>query len=98
MKLVGASDDFVEAPFIHQGIVYSMVGSVLAGFLFTIILLVIYFTNFLGIKDMNYLYLFGNIKVPYLFFIFILVIVINTFGYFLGKIGSKTAIQNYLKV
>ena len=98
MKLVGASDEFVEAPFIHQGIVYSMVGSFLAGLLFTIILLVIYFTNFLGIKDMNYLYLFGNIKVPYLFFIFILVIVINTFGYFLGKIGSKTAIQNYLKV
>jgi len=98
MKLVGASDDFVEAPFIHQGVVYSMVGSFLAGLLFTIILLVIYFTNFLGIKDMNYLYLFGNIKVPYLFFIFILVLVINTFGYFLGKIGSKTAIQNYLKV
>jgi cell division transport system permease protein len=95
MKLVGASDDFVEAPFIHQGVVYSMVGSFLAGLLFTIILLVIYFTNFLGIKDMNYLYLFGNIKVPYLFFIFILVLVINTFGYFLGKIGSKTAIQNW---
>ena len=98
MKLVGASDDFVEAPFIHQGVVYSMVGSFLAGLLFTIILLVIYFTNFLGIKDMNYLYLFGNIKVPYLFFMFILVLVINIFGYFLGKIGSKTAIQNYLKV
>jgi cell division transport system permease protein len=47
MKLVGASDEFVEAPFIHQGIVYSMVGSFLAGLLFTIILLVIYFTNFI---------------------------------------------------
>jgi cell division transport system permease protein len=98
MKLVGASDDFVQTPFIHQGIVYSMVGSFFAGLLFTIILLTIYFTNFLGLKDTNYLYLVGNFKIPYLLFVVLLVAVINLLGYLLGKLGSKTAIQNYLKV
>lgn len=98
MKLVGASDDFVERPFIHQGVVYSMVGSLSAGFLFTIILLAMYFANFLGIKDLGAVYLFGNIKVHYLLFVLILVILINIVGYLFGKIGSKTAIQNYLKV
>ena len=98
MKLVGASDDFVQTPFIHQGIVYSMVGSFFAGLLFTIILLTIYFTNFLGLKDINYLYLVGNFKIPYLLFVVLLVAVINLLGYLLGKLGSKTAIQNYLKV
>jgi len=78
MKLVGASDDFVERPFIHQGVVYSMVGSLSAGFLFTIILLAMYFANFLGIKDLGAVYLFGNIKVHYLLFVLILVILINT--------------------
>lgn len=98
MKLVGASDDFVEAPFIHQGVVYSMVGSFLAGFLFTLILIGLYFTNFMGIKDLNSLYLIGNFKIPYILFVLLLIFIINLTGYLLGKIGSKTAIQHYLKV
>jgi cell division transport system permease protein len=98
MKLVGASDGFVETPFIHQGIVYSMVGSFFAGLLFTIILLIIYFTNFLGLKDTNYVYLIGNFRIPYLLFVVLLVAVINLLGYLLGKLGSKTAVQKYLKV
>ncbi len=98
MKLVGASDDFVETPFIHQGIVYSMVGSFFAGLLFTIILLIIYFTNFLGLRDTNYVYLIGNFRIPYLLFVVLLVAVINLLGYLLGKLGSKTAVQKYLKV
>jgi cell division protein FtsX len=75
-----------------------MVGSFFAGLLFTIILLTIYFTNFLGLRDTNYLYLVGNFKIPYLLFVVLLVAVINLLGYLLGKLGSKTAIQNYLKV
>jgi cell division transport system permease protein len=98
MKLVGASDDFVETPFIHQGIVYAMVGSFFAGLLFTIILLIIYFTNFLGLRDTNYVYLIGNFRIPYLLFVVLLVAVINLLGYLLGKLGSKTAVQKYLKV
>lgn len=98
MKLVGASDDFVERPFIHQGVVYSMTASLFAGALFTIILLAVYFSNFLGIKDLGFVYIFGSIKVHYLIYTFGLVILINLIGYLFGKVGSKTAIQNYLKV
>jgi len=98
MKLVGASDEFVETPFIHQGVVYSMVGSFFAGLLFFIILLSIYLTNFMGLRDINYVYLIGNFKVPYLVFMVLLIVVINLLGFILGKTGSKAAIKNYLKV
>lgn len=98
MKLVGASDEFVETPFIHQGVVFSMVGSFFAGLLFFIILLTIYLANFMGIKDLNYVYLVGNLKIPYLLFVILLIVLINLLGYILGKTGSKAAIKNYLKV
>lgn len=98
MKLVGASDEFVETPFIHQGVVYSMVGSFFAGLLFFIILLSIYLTNFMGLRDINYVYLIGNFKIPYLVFMVLLIVVINLLGFILGKTGSKAAIKNYLKV
>lgn len=98
MRLVGASDDFIRKPFIYQGIVYSMTGSFLAGLLFFIISLILFLTNFLGIKDLGYVYIFGNFKIHYLIFSIGLVILINFVGYLLGKSGSKTALQNYLQI
>lgn len=98
MKLVGASDDFVERPFIHQGIVYSMAASVTSSFIFSILLLAAYFANFLGLKDIGQLYIFGNLKINYILFVLILIMFVNIVGYLFGRIGSKTAIQNYLKV
>jgi cell division transport system permease protein len=98
MRLVGASDDFIRKPFIYQGIVYSMTGSFLAGLLFFIISVVIFLTNFLGIKDLGFVYIFGNFKVHFLVFSIGLVILINFVGYLLGRSGSKTALQNYLQI
>jgi cell division transport system permease protein len=98
MRLVGASDDFIRKPFIFQGIVYSMTGSFLAGLVFFILSLIMYFTNFLGIKDLGFVFLFGNFKIHFLAFSIGLVILINFVGYLLGRTGSKTAIQNYLQI
>jgi cell division transport system permease protein len=98
MRLVGASDDLIRKPFIHQGLVYSMTGSFLAGLLYFIISLIIFFTNFLGIKDLGYVYLVGNFKVHFIAFTVIMVLFVNFIGYLLGKSGSKTALQNYLQI
>jgi len=98
MKIVGASDEFIQRPFIHQGVVYSMVGSFLSGLLAFIILILMYVSNSLGLRDLRDVYILGNVKVPFLFFTIILVVVINLFGYLLGRFGSKAAIDTYLKI
>lgn len=98
VKLVGGSNDFVTKPFIHQGLVYSLTGSFFAGLVLAVALLVIYFTNVLGIKDLGNIVLFMNFKIPYILFIILLIVLINVLGYLLGYIGSKTAIKNYLKI
>jgi len=98
MRLVGASDDYIRKPFIQQGIVYAMTGSFLAGLVFFIVSLIMFFTNFLGIKDLGFVNIVGNFRVHFLVFSFGLVIFINFIGYLLGRIGSKTAIQNYLQI
>ncbi|NBO36302.1 FtsX-like permease family protein, partial [bacterium] len=65
VKLVGGSNDFVTKPFIHQGLVYSLTGSFFAGLVLAITLLIIYFTNVLGIKDLGNIVLFMNFRIPY---------------------------------
>lgn len=98
MRLVGASDDFIRSPFIYQGIVYSMTGSFLAGLIYFIVSMVMFFTNFLGIRDLTYVSIVGDFRIHFLIFSFGLAILINFVGYLLGRLGSKTAIQNYLQI
>jgi cell division transport system permease protein len=98
MRLVGASDELIKQPFIYQGVTYSMVGSFFAGLVFFIFSLIAYFSNLLGIKDMNYVTIFGNFQVHFLVFSFGLAIILNFIGYLLGLLGSKAAIKNYLQI
>jgi len=98
MKIVGASDEFIQRPFIHQGVVYSMVGSFLSGLLSFIILILMYASNTLGLYDLKDVYIIGNFKINFVAFSILLVIVINLLGFLLGRFGSKAAIDNYLKI
>lgn len=98
VKLVGGSNDFVTKPFIHQGLVYSLTGSFFAGLVLAVTLLIIFFMNVLGIRDLGSIVLFMNVKIPYFLFVILLILLINVLGYLLGYVGSKTAIKNYLKI
>lgn len=98
MKIVGASDEFIQRPFIYQGIVYSMIGSFLAGLFTFIVLILMYASNTLGLREIKSVYLFGNVEVSFVIFSIVLVIVINLLGFLLGRFGSKTAVNNYLKI
>jgi len=98
MKIVGASDEFIQRPFIHQGVTYAMVGSFLAGLVAFITLILMYVSNSLGLKDIRDVYILGNIKVHFIVFSIILVLVINLLGFLLGRFGSKAAVDTYLKI
>lgn len=98
MKLVGAKDDFIQRPFIHQGVVYSLIGSAFASFVSAFILVIMFASNTLGLRDLKEVYLVGNLKIHFLVFAFFLVIIINIFGYLLGRFGSKTAVKTYLNI
>ena len=98
VKLVGGSNDFVTRPFIHQGLIYALTGSFFAGLVLAVTLLIIFFMNVLGIRDLGSIVLFMNVKIPYFLFVILLVVLINVLGYLLGYVGSKTAIKNYLKI
>ena len=98
MKLVGANDDFIQRPFIHQGLVYSLVGSALASLIFAFILIIMFASNTLGLRDLRDVYIVGNFKIHFIIFVVLLVVVINLFGYLLGRFGSKTAVKTYLNI
>jgi cell division transport system permease protein len=98
MKLVGANDDFIQRPFIHQGLVYSLVGSALASLIFAFILIIMFASNTLGLRDLRDVYIVGNFKIHFIIFVVLLVAVINLFGYLLGRFGSKTAVKTYLNI
>ena len=98
MKLVGANDEFIQRPFIHQGLVYSLVGSSVASLIFAFILIIMFASNTLGLRDLRDVYLIGNFKIHFIIFVALLVAVINLFGYLLGRFGSKTAVKTYLNI
>jgi len=98
MKIVGASDEFIQRPFVHQGVVYAVLGSFLSGLLSMVILVLMYASNTLGLRDLREVYLVGNFKVHFIAFTLILVLVLNLLGYLLGRFGSKAAIDTYLKI
>ncbi len=94
MKIVGASDDYVKTPLIHQGIYYGLFASLIASVVMILlgvgITLLHMFPKGLGLG-----FLPGVFIAPWVFSI-ILSIILLASGYLLGYLGSSAAIKKYL--
>lgn len=95
LKLVGASNEYVQAPIISQGMFFSLISAILA----TIILLTgAFIANFLGVFSSGLLVPFTTgIKIDLIVFYIILGIILLFSGALLGFLGSKTTVKQYLK-
>jgi cell division transport system permease protein len=91
MRLVGANDSYIQGPFIVEGIIYGIVG--------TLISLIVLFPlvqsasnatrNFYGVLDLGRYFL---THLPLLF------VVVLAFGVLMGVLSSFLAVRRYLKV
>ncbi len=90
LRLIGATNWYIRAPFIFEGIFYGMVGAILGwGAAF---LLLLYATPFL----VNFLAGIPLLPVPIVFMLIILGIELLA-GIFIGSFGSFLAVKRYLK-
>ena len=92
MKMVGATSGFIRWPFVVEGLILGLVGSLLAFILqWGVYDLVI--NRFVGSSGIAFLTFmpFGDVAVP-------LLIAFGVVGLGVGVIGSLIAIKNYLKV
>ena len=92
MRLVGASNFSIKYPFVVEGMVIGMIGSIIP------ILLVIYgytylYAHFDGVLFSNLIKLIN--PQPFVYIVSLVVLVI---GVVVGMIGSSRAVRKYLKV
>lgn len=91
LKLVGASNWYIRSPFLLEGMIYGMLGSIISWIIIYVLLL--YSTPFLSS-------LFSGLPIqlpPGIIFMLIFFIGLITSGGFLGVIGSYLAVKRYLK-
>ncbi|SDZ08800.1 permease-like cell division protein FtsX [Herbiconiux ginsengi] len=90
MRLVGASNRFIQTPFIVEGVIASLIGSVLAGAALVLVVkffvqdqlaVALPFTSFIGLSDA-----------------FFVVPILIVGGALLAALAAKVAITRYLKV
>ncbi len=91
MKLLGASNWFIRAPFIWEGIFYGIVGAILAWGVSYMILW--YFTPFIepALSEINLLPVAPLIML-------LLLLVTSVVAFIIGGLGSFGAVRRYLKV
>jgi cell division transport system permease protein len=90
MKYIGATDWFIRWPFIMEGVVIGIFGSVVASLLLYYGYKFIYMkmaTNFLMIQLINPSYILNTVLIQFILG-----------GIFIGVIGSITAIRKFLSV
>jgi len=90
LQLIGASNAYIRAPFVLEGIIYGLSGAVLAWGLSYILLL--YATPFI----IKFLVDIPVLPVPYYFILIVLGIEMLA-GFIIGSLGSFIAVRRYLK-
>jgi cell division transport system permease protein len=95
LKLVGASDYYVKAPLVYQGVFFGSLSALIAG---VVLMLFSLSTNFLGFfPDGISIAFLTDLTISNLAFSLLLSLVLVLSGAALGYIGSLTAIKKYLR-
>jgi len=94
MKIVGASDEYVKTPLIHQGVYYGLFSSLIASVVMILLGVAITLLRIFP-KGLGLGFLPGVFITPWVFSI-ILAIILLVSGYLLGYLGSSAAIKKYL--
>lgn len=98
MKLVGASDKYVRAPLILEGVFFGTVSAFMAFALLVVRFYSLIRMQVYGLADPNLQFtLFQGFQVSKWVFVGILGVIIISSGVILGYIGSWTTIKRYLK-
>lgn len=94
MKLVGASDEYIQKPFVLQGISFGLLSTVVTSLLVVILYVVGYLTGAVGINMQ--VVLAPGVRVVSWLFPIVLIGLLSAFGFGLGYFGSRTAVKKYL--
>jgi cell division transport system permease protein len=95
LKLVGASDRYVKAPLIYQGVFFGGLSALIAG---GVLMLISLSSDFFGIfPDGISIGFLNNLNMNSLVFSLILSLLLLVSGVVLGYVGSLSAIKKYLK-
>lgn len=95
LKLVGASDDYVKKPLIHQGLFFGISSSLIASIVLLIISVLLQIVGLItGKIEFSFL---PDIGIHFLAFILGVCLILIISGLILGYFGSLTAIKKYLK-
>lgn len=93
MKYIGATNKFIEKPFIIEGVIIGILSAMIT-FIITSIIYLIAYARIGSVQSS--LGIFGLI--PYTSLWYIILIVYVLLGIFIGMIGSKLAMRKYVKV
>ncbi len=95
LKLVGASNEYIQAPIISQGLFFSLISSVIASIILLGGGLAI---NFMGIFEEGLLVPFmSDYRINLIVFSAVLNSILLFSGLLLGYLGSKSAVKKYLR-
>lgn len=94
LKLVGASDEYIQNPLLKQGMLYGLIGGLIAAALILLTSIIFYFG---GIRSQIEFGFLPNLKINPLLFSFCVDTLLIILGFTLGYLGSLVAIKKYLK-
>lgn len=90
MRLVGASNGFIRGPFLMEGALHAIIGSLLA-------VGVIQLLRFFGIPKLQSALMFLNFDIGDMAYLLICIALVVA-GLVIGLLGSALAMRRYLKV
>jgi len=95
MRLVGASKDYLRAPFVRKGLLYGLVSSTIASSVYVLAFTVSFVSGLLT-KDLAFGFIHSVSVNPIIFSVCLAIILILSGG-LLGYLGSTIALKKYLK-